>query len=145
MIITHLDTKELLKLEPTVFGGNSPGDKEQFRLCFPINDPQGVVCWEAFDAGRSTEWSFWHAEFHVCMSGSANVEYTLPPNHQEILKTTIRAGDAVLILDGTRARFDVPAEEPYVHVSLFQPRYEYSKYLLNQEYLGLDHRQARTE
>lgn len=141
MIITHLDADELMSREPTTFGGSSPGDTERFRLTFPINDPQGVVCWEAFDAGRSTEWSYWHAEFHVCMSGSAEVEYTLPPNHQEILRTTIHAGDAVLILAGTRARFDVPPEEPYIHVSLFQPRYEYSKYLLAQDYSQLDRRQ----
>lgn len=140
MIITHLDREELLEREPTVFGGNSPGDKESFRLSFPINDPQGVVCWEAFDAGRSTEWAFWHSEFHVCLGGSADVTYTLPPNHQEVLKTSIGLGDAVLILAGTRARFDVPAGEPYVHVSLFQPRFEYAKYLLDERYGDLDRR-----
>ncbi len=142
MIITHLDPDELMSIEPTTFGGSSPGETERFRLTFPINDPQGVVCWEAFDAGRSTEWSYWHAEFHVCMSGSAEVEYTLPPNHQEIIKTSIHPGDALLILAGTRARFDVPDKEPYIHVSLFQPRYEYAKYLLAQDYSQLDRRQA---
>ncbi len=134
MIVTHLDREELLDREPTVFGGMSPGSKESFRLSFPINDPHGVVCWEAFDAGRSTEWAFWHSEFHVCLGGSADVTYTLPPNHQDVLTTSIREGDAVLILAGTRARFDVPPGDPYVHVSLFQPRYEYAKYLLEKRY-----------
>ena len=140
MIITHFDRDAVLALQPTEYGGSSPGQTERFRLTFPVNDPQGVICWEAFDAGRTTEWSYWHAEFHVCMSGSAEVEYTLPPNHTEIVKTHIGSGDAVLILAGTRARFHVPEAEPYVHISLFQPRYEYSKYLLKRDYSGLDHR-----
>ena len=140
MIVTHLDPERLLASPPFEFGGPSPGSKESFRLQFLINDPSGVVCWEAFDAGRATEWAFWHAEFHVCMSGAADVEFTLPPNHQEVLRTSIRRGDAVLILAGTRARFDVPGTEPYVHVSLFQPRYEYAKYLLKQDYSALNPR-----
>ena len=74
------------------------------------------------------------------MAGSAEVTYTLPPNHQEVLTTSIREGDALLILAGTRARFDVPDDEPYVHVSLFQPRYEYAKYLLDKRYDALDRR-----
>ncbi|HTX00667.1 MAG TPA: hypothetical protein VMD59_17945 [Acidimicrobiales bacterium] len=140
MIIAHFDREQVLALEPTEYGGMSPGEKERFRLTFPVNDPQGVICWEAFDAGKSTSWSYWHAEFHVCMSGSARIVYTLPPNHTEILETEIRPGDAMLVLAGTRARFDVPESEPYVHMSLFQPRYEYSKYLLKQDYSDLDKR-----
>lgn len=140
MIIAHFDRGEVLGLEPTEYGGSSPGQTERFRLTFPVNDPQGVICWEAFDAGRTTEWSYWHAEFHVCMSGSADVEYTLPPNHAEIITAHIAAGDALLILAGTRARFSVPESDPYVHISLFQPRYEYAKYLLKRDYSDLDHR-----
>jgi hypothetical protein len=143
MLIAELDRDHLLSLPPSEFGGPSPGDKEHFRLEFIVNDPRGVICWEAFDAGRVTEWSYWHDEFHVCMSGSASVEYTLPPNHQEVLTATIRAGNAVLILAGTRARFNVPPDGPYVHVSLFQPRYEYARYLLEGDYSGLHHRPRR--
>lgn len=138
MIVTHLDPEQLLATPPTEFGGSSPGTKQSFRLLFPVNDPRGVVCWEAFDAGRATEWAFWHDEFHVCMSGAADVEFTLPPNHQQVLHTQIGPGDAVLILAGTRARFTVPGSEPYMHVSLFQPRYDYAKYLLKQDYSGID-------
>ncbi|MHB8489391.1 MAG: hypothetical protein ACYDC4_09440 [Candidatus Dormibacteria bacterium] len=140
MIVTHLDPERLLATPHTEFGGSSPGTKESFRLQFLVNDPRGVVCWEAFDAGRATEWAFWHDEFHVCMSGAANVEFTLPPNHQEVLHAEIRQGDAVLIVAGTRARFDIPGSEPYVHVSLFQPRYDYAKYLLKHDYSELDKR-----
>jgi hypothetical protein len=140
VIVTHLDAESLLAAPHSEFGGPSPGSKESFRLQFLVNDPKGVVCWEAFDAGRATEWAFWHDEFHVCMSGSADVEFTLPPNHQEVLKAEIRTGDAVLILAGTRARFHVPEAAPYIHVSLFQPRYEYAKYLLKRDYSGLDQR-----
>lgn len=143
MLIAELDRERLLALAPSEFGGSSPGEKERFRLEFIVNDPRGVICWEAFDAGRTTEWSYWHDEFHVCMGGSAEVEYTLPPNHQEVLRATIRTGNAVLILAGTRARFTVPAAEPYVHVSLFQPRYEYAKYLLEGEYSALSRRPKR--
>lgn len=140
MIIAHFERAEVLNLEPTEYGGFSPGQVERFRLTFPVNDPQGVICWEAFDAGRATSWSYWHAEFHVCMSGSADVEYTLPPNHMEVMRVSINPGDAVLILAGTRATFHVPDPEPYVHISLFQPRYEYAKYLLEQDYADLDRR-----
>lgn len=140
MIITHLDTEKLLAEAPSEFGGNSPGSKESFRLQFLVNDPRGVVCWEAFDAGRATEWAFWHDEFHVCLSGAADVEFTLPPNHGEVLRAEIRPRDAVLIVAGTRARFHVPEGEPYVHVSLFQPQYQYAKYLLKRDYSGLDKR-----
>lgn len=140
MIVAHFDRESVLAIEPTEYGGPSPGQLERFRLTFPVNDPQGVICWEAFDAGRTTNWSYLHAEFHVCMSGSADVEFTLPPNQTEVLTTRITQGDAVLILAGTRAAFHVPDTEPYVHISLFQPRYEYAKYLLKQDYSGLDHR-----
>ncbi len=140
MVITHLDTESLLAAPHTEFGGNSPGSKERFRLQFLVNDSKGVVCWEAFDAGKATEWAFWHDEFHVCMSGAADVEFTLPPNHGEVLHAKIRPMDAVLIIAGTRARFTVPGDEPYVHVSLFQPQYQYAKYLLKRDYSGLDKR-----
>jgi hypothetical protein len=134
VLIGHFDRERLLKLKPSEFGGSSPGDKEHFRLEFVINDPRGVICFEAFEAGADTEWAYWHDEFHVCMSGSASVEYTLPPNHQQLLRAEIKTGDALLILGGTRARFTVPAAEPYVHASLFQPRYDYAKYLLTEKY-----------
>ena len=140
MIIAHFDRAEVLALEPKKYGGSIPGRTERFRLTFPVNDPQGVIAWEAFDAGKTTEWSYWHPEFHVCMSGSADIEYTLPPNHTQILRTHVREGDAILILGGTRAIFHVPEGEPYVHMSLFQPRYEYSKYLLSQDYSGVGRR-----
>ncbi len=143
MLITHLDRERLLNLPKSEFGGSSPGSTEQFRLEFLVNDPRGVICWEAFDAGRDTEWSYWHDEFHVCMSGEAKVTFTLPPNHQKVLTAEIKKGDAVLILAGTRARFTVPDAEPYVHVSLFQPRYDYAKYLLTEEYEQLGRRPRR--
>ena len=144
MLVAHLDRDHLLSLPHSKFGGSSPGEVEAFRLEFLVNDPRGVICWEAFDAGRDTEWSYLHEEFHVCMSGGAHVVFTLPPNHQKVLETDIKAGDAVLILAGTRARFTVPADEPYVHVSLFSPRYEYAKYLLEEDYGRLQHRPRRS-
>jgi mannose-6-phosphate isomerase-like protein (cupin superfamily) len=140
LIVTHLDPERLLASPHIEYGGSSPGEKESFRLQFLVNDPRGVIAWEAFDCGRDTEWAYWHDEFHVCMSGAADVEFTLPPNHSEILHAEIRPGDAVLILAGTRARFHVPDAEPYIHVSLFQPRYEYADYLLKRDYSDLDKR-----
>ncbi len=137
MIVTHLNSKRLLSLVPTKFGGSSPGREEKFMLEFLVNDPRGVICFEAFEAGRATEWSFWHDEFHVCLSGSATVEYTLAPNHREVLQTEIGPNDALLILAGTRARFNVPDDGPYVHVSLFQPRYEYPRYMREDDFTHL--------
>ena len=145
MLVTHLDRDRLLNLPMSEFGGASPGSKERFQLEFLVNDPRGVICWEAFEAGRATEWCFWHDEFHVCMSGSARVTFTLPPNHQDVLHAEIHPNDAVLIVAGTRARFEVPESEPYVHVSLFQPRYEYARYLLKKDYTGLDRRPGGPE
>jgi hypothetical protein len=133
MIVAQLDRDRLLELPLSEFGGASPGQKERFRVEFPINDPRGVIGWEAFEPNRATEWSFWHDEFHVCLGGSAEVELTLPPNHGEVLSQTIGTGDAVLILAGTRARFHV-GDEPYVHVCLIAPRFEYAKYLLTEDY-----------
>ncbi|HEY2597520.1 MAG TPA: hypothetical protein VGJ79_03475 [Candidatus Dormibacteraeota bacterium] len=138
MIVTHLDADRLLGLSPSRFGGSSPGLEEEFQLEFLVNDPRGVICFEAFEAGRATEWSFWHDEFHVCLSGRASIEYTLAPNHRQVLHTEIGPNDALLILAGTRARFHVPKDAPYVHVSLFQPRYEYAKYLREDDFSKLE-------
>lgn len=134
MIVTHLDTERLLASPVREFGGSSPGQKERFQVEFLVNDPRGVVAYEAFEPGRATEWCFWHDEFHVCVGGEAEVELTLPPDHGEVLRQTIKTGDAVLILAGTRARFHVPDGAPYLHVCLIAPRYEYAGYLLKRDY-----------
>jgi hypothetical protein len=141
MIVTHLDPERLLSLPLSEFGGSSPGEKERFQLQFLVNDARGVIGHEAFEAGRATEWSFWHDEFHVCLSGAASVDFTLPPDHDEVLHTEIGQGDALLILAGTRARFHVSESGPYVHAFLFMPRYEYNRYLLKKDWTAVGRRQ----
>ena len=59
------------------------------------------------------------------------------PNHDKVLKTTIKKRQAYLILLGTRATFKVTSKEPYSHLWVAMPRFEMDRYLLKREYGGI--------
>lgn len=127
MIHGHLDEDALLGSEELVFGGSVVGSEERFRVQFLVNDRRASIAYEAFAANSTVNWAFWHDEVHVIMGGEAEVTYTLAPNHRKQVTRTYRRGDAYVIPNGARVRFQVTSEEPYLHVCVIMPRFEYSK------------------
>lgn len=127
MIGARLDDERLLASEDLTFGGPTVGTEERFKVQFLLNDPRATLAYEAFAAGSEVNWAFWHDEVHVITRGEAEVTYTLGPNHRKQVTKTFRAGDTYLIPSGARARFRIAADEPYLHVCVIMPRFEYSK------------------
>ena len=134
MIACRLDTEALLSKEVQEFGGPEVGSKEQFKVNFLVNDPRGIIAYEAFLPGTTVRWAFWQDEVHVIQGGEAEVTYTMAPNHHKVVSKTFRKGDAYLILNGTRATFRVAPGEPYLHVCIMMPRMEYARWQLTEEY-----------
>lgn len=126
MIAAHLDEARLLESEIRTFGGPRVGDEESFQVDFVLNDRRAAIAHEAFLPGTTVNWAFWHDEVHIVTRGSAEVTYTLAPNHRTEVTKTYRAGDTYLIPDGARVRFEI-GDEPYVHICVIMPRFEYSK------------------
>ncbi|HEX2154608.1 MAG TPA: hypothetical protein VHL52_11590 [Acidimicrobiia bacterium] len=126
MIAAHLDEKRLLESAVRTFGGSRIGDKESFQVEFVVNDARAAIAHEAFPPGTTVNWAFWHDEVHIVTRGSAVVTYTLAPNHRKEVTKTFRAGDTYVIPDGARVRFEI-GDEPYVHVCVIMPRFEYTK------------------
>jgi mannose-6-phosphate isomerase-like protein (cupin superfamily) len=127
MIGARLDVEALMASEVLTFGGPVPGTEERFRVQFLVNDPRATIAYEAFDAHSTVNWTFWHDEVHVVMGGEAEVTYTLGPNHRKQVQKRFGTGDAYLIPDGARATFRIVSDEPYLHVCVIMPRFEYSK------------------
>lgn len=121
-----LDQRHLLASEPKVFGGSRVGDEERFQVEFVVNDPRGTIAHEAFLPGTTVNWAFWHDEVHVVTRGRAEVTYTLGPNHRKQVRKTFEAGSTYLIPSGARVRFEI-GDEPYVHVGVIMPRFEYTR------------------
>jgi mannose-6-phosphate isomerase-like protein (cupin superfamily) len=126
MFAARLDDEKLLASEELVFGGSVVGTEERFKVQFLVNDRRGTLAYEAFAAGSTVNWAFWHDEVHVITGGEAKVTYTLAPNHRKEVTKTFRKGDTYLIPNGARVRFEV-GPEPYLHVCVIMPRFEYSK------------------
>ncbi len=122
----RLDEAALLSSVVQSFGGPRVGDEEQFQVEFVINDPRGVIAHEAFLPNTVVNWAFWHDEVHIVTRGTAEVTYTLGPNHRKQVTKTFQAGDTYVIPDGARVRFQV-GSEPFVHICVIMPRFEYSK------------------
>jgi mannose-6-phosphate isomerase-like protein (cupin superfamily) len=85
-----------------------------------------VIAHEAFPPNTVVNWAFWHDEVHIVTRGKAEVTYTLAPNHRKQVTKTFQAGDTYVIPDGARVRFEIK-DEPYVHICVIMPRFEYSK------------------
>jgi mannose-6-phosphate isomerase-like protein (cupin superfamily) len=126
MKVARMDEAALLSSEPKGFGGSRVGEEETFQVEFLVNDPRGTIAFEAFPARSTVNWAFWHDEVHVVTRGRASVTYTLAPNHRKQVERTFEAGDTYLIPSGARVRFEI-GEEPYVHVCVIMPRYEYTR------------------
>jgi mannose-6-phosphate isomerase-like protein (cupin superfamily) len=126
MKAARLDEAALLASEPKVFGGSRVGEEETFQVEFLVNDPRGTIAFEAFPARSNINWAFWHDEVHVVTRGRAKVTYTLAPNHRKRVERSFQAGDTYLIPSGARVRFEI-GEEPYLHVCVIMPRYEYTR------------------
>ena len=92
-----------------------------------VNDRRATLAYEAFAAGSTVNWAFWHDEVHVITGGEAKVTYTLGPNHRKQVTKTFRKGDTYLIPNGARVRFEVAPGAPYLHVCVIMPRFEFSK------------------
>jgi len=122
----RLDEEALLSSEVRAFGGPRVGDEERFLVEFVVNDPRGVIAHEAFLPNTVVNWAFWHDEVHIVTRGKAEVTYTLGPNHRKQVTKTFQTGDTYVIPDGARVRFEI-GDEPYVHICVIMPRFEYSK------------------
>ncbi len=123
----ELDDERLLASEDLIFGGPMVGTEERFKVQFLVNDRRATLAYEAFAAGSTVNWAFWHDEVHVITSGEAKVTYTLGPNHRKQVTKTFRKGDTYLIPNGARVRFEVAPGAPYLHVCVIMPRFEFSK------------------
>lgn len=127
MFGAKLDDEKLLASDDLVFGGPTVGSEERFKVQFLVNDRRGTLAYELFAAGSTVNWAFWHDEVHVVMRGEAKITYTLGPNHRKQVTKTFRKGDTYLIPNGARVRFEVARGEPYLHVCVIMPRFEFSK------------------
>lgn len=127
MIAARLDDEALLASEELTFGGPVVGSVERFQVQFLVNDPRGTIAYESFAPNSMVNWAFWHDEVHVITRGEAEVTYTLGPNHRKQVTKTFRAGDTYLIPSGARVQFKIVSDEPYLHVCVIMPRFEYSK------------------
>lgn len=134
MKAVRLDDQSLLASEPQVFGGPEVGSKETFQVQFLLNDRRANIAYESFDAGSTVNWAFWHDEVHIITRGSARVTYTLPPNHRLQVTKVFTQGDAYLIPDGTRARFEIEPGTPYLHICVIMPRFTYEQAELTDSY-----------
>lgn len=123
----HIDDERLLASEELVFGGSIVGTEERFKVQFLVNDRRATLAYEAFAAGSTVNWAFWHDEVHVIMGGEAKCTYTLGPNHRKQVTKTFRKGDTYLIPNGARVRFEVSQAGPYLHFCVIMPRFEFSK------------------
>lgn len=133
MQVARLDDEQLLGSPIQVFGGSRVGDEERFQVQFLVNDPRATIAHESFLPNTTVHWAFWHDEVHVVTRGHADVTFTLPPNHRKQVTRRFEAGDAYLIPDGARVRFDI-GDEPYIHVCVIMPRFEYTKDERNETY-----------
>lgn len=133
MISCKLDTEALLGKPLQSFGGPEVGTQEQFKVSFLVNDPKGIIAYEAFLPGTTVRWAFWHDEIHIIIGGEAEVEFTVAPNHGKIGTRKYAKGDAYLILNGTRATFRVTSPDPYLHVCVMMPRTEYARWQVKEE------------
>ena len=123
----RLDDEKLLASEELTFGGPTVGSLEKFKVQFLVNDRRATLAYEAFEAGSTVNWAFWHDEVHVITGGEAKVTYTLGPNHRKQVTKIFRQGDVYLIPNGARVRFEVTKDAPYMHVCVIMPRFEFSK------------------
>jgi len=133
MKVVRLDEESLLASEPQTFGGPTVGETEQFQVQFLLNDRRATLALEAFAANSTVNWAFWHDEVHYITRGTATAEYTLGPNHIKRVTKTFTAGDAYLIPNGARVRFEI-GDEPYVHFCVIMPRFEYDRDERNDSY-----------
>jgi len=122
-----LDDDALEASEEQIFGGPTVGSEERFKVQFILNDRRATIAYESFAPNSTVNWAFWHDEVHVITKGEARVTYTLGPNHRKQVTKTFKAGDTYLIPNGARARFEVVSDEPYLHVCVIMPRFEFSR------------------
>jgi quercetin dioxygenase-like cupin family protein len=122
-----IDDEALLTSPELVFGGPVVGSQERMRVQILVNDERGIIGYESFAAGDTVHWAFFHNEAHVITRGEAEVTYTLGPNFRKEVTKTFRAGDTYLIPNGARVRWKVGPDEPYLHICMIMPRFQYTK------------------
>lgn len=86
-----------------------------------VQEPAGHITLEDFLPGTTFEWTFWHDEVHIVVSGKAEVEFYQPPLFQEKGTTVMEEGDAYLIHRGEMLVFKVLSGEPYRHLCVMMP------------------------
>lgn len=136
MIIANVNPEDLTGEKVQEFGGPIVGNVERFRLKALINVPQALVGIEDFLPGSVVHWAFWHDEVQYIIQGQAEITYTLPPNHRKVNTIVVGKGQTYLVLNGTRATFKILSKEPYTHLFVVMPRYNYDRWLLKEEYDG---------
>lgn|SRR5690625_1903127 len=126
MLIMGKTSLEDLPNTPEVPAGSLEfGKQVMSRTQTSINTPEGLAGLESFPAGKEYSFAFWADEFHFVVSGSATVKYTSPPLHQDVVETTVEAGDVYLIRSGSRVRWFVDESEPFVHYFAAMPGFDY--------------------
>ena len=126
MKAVRLDEDALLASTPEQFGGPVVGETEEFQVQFLLNDRRATLALESFMPNTVVNWAFWHDEVHYITRGSATATYTLAPNHRKQVTKVFSAGDAYLIPNGARVRFEI-GNEPYIHFCVIMPRFEYDR------------------
>src|SRR5690606_649069 len=112
MIEARLDAEALLASPMMTFAGPLVGTEEKFQVQWLVNDRRGSIAYESFDGNSTVNWAFFHDEIHVITGGTADVTYTIAPNHRKITTKRFTTGDVYLIPSGARARFEVVSDEP---------------------------------
>ena len=133
MFFGNFHSLDMDAIEELDLGGPIVGTKERTKLGVLLNEPGAFVCLEDWPSKAESNWAFWHDEIHIVLGGTADLSYTLPPNHVTVRQRSCQEGDTYLILNGTRARWQVTSDEPYRHLCVVMPRYEYDRRLLKDE------------
>ena len=87
-----------------------------------IHKPEALVQLEAFPAGKTTRYIFWHNEIQFVMGGKAELIYSLPITRFSVEKTLkVEKGDAYVIPCGADIKFKVDPSGPFHRLCIAMP------------------------
>ena len=86
-----------------------------------IDEPSVQINYEDFLPGPEIPWSLFHDEVQYVVSGSAEIEYWLPPLMQETGKVVAEPGCIYLLPRGCRVIWRVLGDEPFRHLCVCFP------------------------
>ncbi|QTH20174.1 hypothetical protein HRJ34_17655 [Rhizorhabdus wittichii] len=90
-----------------------------------IDEPACQVNYEDFVRGSDITWTLAHDEVQYVVSGTAEIEYHLPPLMIETGKVVAGPGSVYLLPRGCRVVWRVLSDEPFRHLCITYPNPSY--------------------